>query len=420
MNFIDLFSGCGGLSLGLMEAGWTGLFAIEKSPDAFATLSHNLMGKSGHSFLWPKWLPHSHMNIGTLLKRHSSDLGRLKGKIALIAGGPPCQGFSYAGRRNPNDPRNKLSEEYLKVVSLVKPRFLMLENVQGFARGFRKNGKSICRTVPQADLVADELQSLGYQTFREVITSSEVGVPQPRKRFVMIAIAEDDAAFSLLGNLSPFDLFHSRTILFRQKKGLPLNVDITARMAIGDLELEGKETIPCRDSDVPGFMQLAYFPPKALNAYLTLMRRGLGDDPPNSLRIAKHSTRVKERFQNILTFCQGGKSLSTFDKERLGLKKQATTPMSGGQLAPTITTLPDDVIHYSEPRILTVREMARLQSFPDWFAFQGGYTTGSSQRKEKCPRYTQVGNAVPPLLSEAMGQVLLALAKGGQNAKSAT
>ncbi|MDR0354868.1 MAG: DNA cytosine methyltransferase [Deltaproteobacteria bacterium] len=416
MNFIDLFSGCGGLSLGLMEAGWTGLFAVEKSPDAFATLSCNLMGKFGLSFLWPKWLPFAHIDIGTLLERHASDLRKLQGKVDLIAGGPPCQGFSYAGRRNPNDPRNKLSEEYLKVVSLVKPRLLMLENVQGFARGFRESGKSIRRTTPQADMVADALQSLGYRTFRDIITSSEVGVPQPRKRFVMIAVAKDDVAFSFLGESSPFDLFHSRVSLFRQKKGLPRSGDITAQMAIGDLELEGKETIPCLDSDVPGFMQLAYLPPEEKNAYLALMRRGLGDEPPNSLRIARHGVRVKERFRKILTTCQGGKSLSPFDKERLGLKKFATTLMSGGQLAPTITTLPDDVIHYSEPRILTVREMARLQSFPDWFSFKGCYTTGSCHRKEKCPRYTQVGNAVPPLLSEAMGQVLLAMARGGESA----
>ncbi len=402
-----------------MEAGWTGLFAIEKSPDAFSTLSHNLMGRHGYSFLWPKWLRHSSMDISELLDQHSDKLETLKGKVTLIAGGPPCQGFSYAGRRNPNDPRNKLSEEYLKVVNLIMPRFLVLENVQGFARGFRENAISESRTKPQADIVAEKLHSFGYQTFKELVTSSEVGVPQPRKRFLMIAIAEGDPALTFLDGLSPFDLFHSRAPIFRKEKSLPPNGDITARMAIGDLELEGKQTISCLDSDVPGFMQLDYSPPKNPNAYLALMRRGFGQQAPNSLRIARHGQRVSERFQRILISCQSGKTLSAFDKERLGIKKQATTLMAGGQLAPTMTTLPDDVIHYSEPRILTVREMARLQSFPDWFAFQGCYTTGSSQRKEKCPRYTQVGNAVPPLLSAAIGQMLMILAKGENHAKKA-
>jgi DNA (cytosine-5)-methyltransferase 1 len=74
-----------------------------------------------------------------------------------------------------------------------------------------------------------------------------------------------------------------------------------------------------------------------------------------------------------------------------------------------LTTLPDDIIHYSEPRILTVRECARLQSFPDWFEFRGKYTTGGERRVHECPRYTQVGNAVPPLLGEAIGKALIEL-----------
>ena len=85
--------------------------------------------------------------------------------------------------------------------------------------------------------------------------------------------------------------------------------------------------------------------------------------------------------------------------------------------APTVTTLPDDLLHYSEPRILTVREMARLQSFPDWFAFKGKYTTGGDLRTKQCPRYTQVGNAVPPLLAELLGQTLIQFLNEVDNAK---
>lgn len=81
--------------------------------------------------------------------------------------------------------------------------------------------------------------------------------------------------------------------------------------------------------------------------------------------------------------------------------------MARKQPAPTLTTLPDDILHYSDPRILTVRECARLQSFPDWFTFHGKYTTGGELRKVECPRYTQVGNAVPPLLARAVGAGVL-------------
>ena len=91
------------------------------------------------------------------------------------------------------------------------------------------------------------------------------------------------------------------------------------------------------------------------------------------------------------------------------IKKQCFTVLSSKALSTTITTLPDDCMHYSEPRVLTVRENARIQSFPDWFEFKGKYTTGGDRRKIECPRYTQVGNAVPPLMAEILGQSILAI-----------
>lgn len=104
--------------------------------------------------------------------------------------------------------------------------------------------------------------------------------------------------------------------------------------------------------------------------------------------------------------CVLGKTISKEDREQLGIKKHAITPLDEALPSATITTLPDDIIHYSEPGILTVRENARLQTFPDWFKFTGNYTTGGKKRKQDCPRYTQVGNAVPPLFAEAIGQTL--------------
>ena len=95
--------------------------------------------------------------------------------------------------------------------------------------------------------------------------------------------------------------------------------------------------------------------------------------------------------------------MSDADRERLGIGKHAITPLSPDLPSHTLTTLPDDLLHYAEPRIHTVREHARLQSFPDWFEFRGKFTTGGSVRTQECPRYTQVGNAVPPLLAEAIG-----------------
>ena len=96
--YIDLFAGCGGLSLGLQKAGLQGLFAVEKNQDAFATLNYNLMLKSNH-FTWPKWLPIINWDINELINEHSQELASLRGQISLVVGGPPCQGFSMAGKR---------------------------------------------------------------------------------------------------------------------------------------------------------------------------------------------------------------------------------------------------------------------------------------------------------------------------------
>ena len=97
--YIDLFSGCGGLSLGLGRAGWEGVFAVEKDEMAFKTFAHNLIDNEKSHFNWPEWLPKEATTIQDLISNYSEELSKLNGKIDLIAGGPPCQGFSLAGRR---------------------------------------------------------------------------------------------------------------------------------------------------------------------------------------------------------------------------------------------------------------------------------------------------------------------------------
>jgi DNA (cytosine-5)-methyltransferase 1 len=124
------------------------------------------------------------------------------------------------------------------------------------------------------------------------------------------------------------------------------------------------------------------------------------------MRLARHRDDVRERFARILAECRKGVRMNDEARRGYGLKKHRIYPMSASEAAPTITTLPDDVLHYSEPRILTVRESARLQSFPDWFQFKGKFTTGGNRRTKECPRYTQVGNAVPPHLARAIGRAI--------------
>ncbi len=420
--FIDLFSGCGGLSLGLMSAGWNGLFAVEKNPMAFETLRYNLIDGENFNFSWPGWLEKAPMSVEWLLKKHGEDLAALNGNIDLVAGGPPCQGFSLAGKRNPNDPRNKLMGEYLKVVKLVKPRFLLIENVRGFNSVFY-NSPSITpgsrpglntggrgTSKPYAEIVAEKLDDLGYKVFSKPMTASEFGVPQARSRFFMIAAIKNDLSFLKFGNLSPFEIMYESRENFLVEKGLGTNKPIPVKDAISDLQTRNKKLIPSTDSPVKGFLQINYIEPGNLTPYQRLLRAGSNGNIPNSLRLARHQPRTIDFFKKIQGTCLKGRYLNLADKKRLGIRKQAIHPLAAGKPSPTITTLPDDILHYSEPRILTVRENARLQSFPDWFAFQGNYTTGNTMRRKECPRYTQVGNAVPPLLAEIIGKTLSRMA----------
>jgi DNA (cytosine-5)-methyltransferase 1 len=121
----------------------------------------------------------------------------------------------------------------------------------------------------------------------------------------------------------------------------------------------------------------------------------------------KHRNDIRERFSLILDTCRRGVQLSPADRERLGIKKKYLTPLDTSSPSHSLTTLPDDLLHYSEPRILTVREYARLQSFPDWYAIMRKYTTGRERRVKECPRYTQVANAFPPFLAEFLGLMLI-------------
>lgn len=187
---------------------------------------------------------------------------------------------------------------------------------------------------------------------------------------------------------------------------------MSAGDAIGDLSLharDGRKYLlrTCDDLESPaGFLQLDYDGRRARSAYQRLMHRGVSSADMDSMRLARHSEQVEIRFRQIIRTCRQGVRMNDQDRAWFKLRKHRIHPMSASDPAPTITTLPDDVLHFRDPRILTVRESARLQSFPDWFVFRGKYTTGGDRRTKECPRYTQVGNGVPPLLAFAIASAL--------------
>jgi DNA (cytosine-5)-methyltransferase 1 len=405
-TFIDLYAGCGGLSFGLMKAGWHGLFAVERDALAFETIKHNLVdGAAGNQYIWPDWLPEEPISIGRFIQNYRNELKQLRGQVDLIAGGPPCQGFSLAGRRNKHDPRNRLFKQYIEIVQLVRPPFLLLENVRGITVEFdkKKNNKRKRRgrpTKPFSQKISDKLAAIGYAVYARLLKAGDFGVPQVRPRYIIFAV--DKYLLSAPDTFKPFDKLEQCRKAFLADKGLPQK-PISVSEAISDLESKDKKLIECTDS--PGFSQIAYLKP--LTAYQELLHGSLNGTAPNSLRLANHREKTVQRFATILESCRRGVQLSNRDRKRLGINKHCTVPLDPDKPSHTLTTLPDDVLHYSEPRILSVREYARLQSFPDSYEFKGKYTTGGERRVKECPRYTQVGNAVPPFLAECLGRLAL-------------
>lgn len=393
-TYIDLFAGCGGLSLGLRRAGWKLRFAVEVHADAFATYRHNLLQDGDLTVDWPEWLPRRQHDIVELLADHPLALAGLVGEVDLIAGGPPCQGFSSNGRRNKNDPRNLMVSSYLELVGLVLPKIVLIENVRGFTSMPHGDGETF------SDFVAGELEGLGYNTWRSLLNASEWGVPQRRPRFFLVAVRK-----GLVKGVDPFQRLRTFRRLFLEARGLPSHRPVTAAEALDDLVTLGQELEPDPEFGKRGFSRLLYRQPAEMRSYVARAREE-ANSCPTDMRLPRHSPAVAARFAGILATCERGRSISPGNRQRLGITKRSTTPMSADMPSPTVTTLPDDIIHYAEPRILTVREHARLQSFPDWFSFQGPYTSGGPQRRKACPRYTQVGNAVPPLLAEAIGEML--------------
>lgn len=397
LTYIDLFAGCGGLSLGLHQAGWKGLFAIEKSPDAFQTLEYNLIQNKNH-FDWPKWLPQNNHDINEVLSNYTAYLEKLSGKVTMIAGGPPCQGFSMAGRRDENDSRNDLINSYIKFVEIVQPKIIFFENVKGFTMEFKKNKE---KGIAYSSEVTRKLDEIGYYVKGQLVNFGDYGVPQKRTRFILVGIRKELKKASQEKVETFFTLLRENKFDFLKTKGLKPETNL--QEAISDLfKKNGLKPTP----DYPSFKSGIYGKPHS--NYQKLMRIGVNEIIPNSHRFPKHSAIILERFKDILAVTHNRRNLdlSKEVRERFNIKKHTVIPLNRFDKSPTITTLPDDYIHYEEPRILTVREYARIQSFPDWYIFQGKYTTGGKRRTQEVPRYTQIGNAIPPLFGEQSGLVL--------------
>jgi len=341
LHAIDLFAGCGGMSLGLKRAGFDIVYANEVNADAVKTYKKNFSGVFVQEEDIRKINP-------ALVKKQ---IGK---KVDLIVAGTPCQGFSTAGPRNPNDPRNKLFLQLLKFVKTFKPKLFVMENVSGILT--MDNGEVIER-------IKNSFSVIGYSIQYKILTASEFSVPQDRKRIFIIGTR---------GNTSTEKLFpHSK-----RKK-------VSVKDALSDLAFLGINE------------KATQYKSKPLTRFQSKMRK-------NSTMIfnhesCNHNIKIQKRFSRIPPGRNGGKVL-----KNSGTKKRDYYRMDPQTTSRTITTIPEDFIHYQKNRIPTVREMARLQSFPDDFQFLGPKMTGGKRRTTSCPQYTQVANAVPPLMAEAV------------------
>jgi DNA (cytosine-5)-methyltransferase 1 len=259
--------------------------------------------------------------------------------------------------------------------------------------GVLHQAKGQYRKQAFSEQLIDALREIGYRAEPRVLNAAEFGVPQRRSRLVIVGVHKK----------SGLDLEMIFALLDEERRRA---ISTSAESALSDLS---ESSLPLIDNNESGdrgkFQRVDYAGPKT--AYQLLMNCGVQSEGMDSMRLPRHKPAVKKRFARMLRTCTRGVNITATQRVSLGMQKIRQIPMDGSTPAPTLTTLPDDIIHYDRPRILSVRECARLQSFPDWFVFRGKYTTGGLRRRTECPRYTQVGNAVPPLLAESLGAALI-------------
>lgn len=369
---LELFAGAGGMMLGLEEAGFTTLLANEVHAHPCMTLRRNF--------------PETPVVEGSIRDFSASQLFRAAGydrmpEVDLIAGGPPCQGFSNAGMKDPSDPRNTLIGDFIRIVNEVRPRGFLLENVTGLIN---------LRRGRLWDNVAQELDGLGYKFHVAVLHAADYGVPQMRKRLIVLG-ARDEAP-------PPHpDPTHAPAMSGELRLFGPAETYVNCGEALGDIP-----TI------APGVTRISY-DIEPVTKYQKRMRSG-------STRLLNHvaSKHNARTVEYLSLFPPGGTTLDLPIHLRTGKQGVQRWPLDG--LARTVTTAPEDFIHPTVNRIPTIRELARIQSFPDRFEFMGQRTAGNQQRRlSYCSQSQQVGNAVPPLLAEAVGKAIIShFELGGQ------
>lgn len=426
---IDLFCGAGGCSEGLIQAGFHILFSSDISDMAEKTYRnrHEQLGLQQGKNTWFERRDIRELT-GEEIKNYISKLEIFKDKkipdIDLMIGGPSCQGFSRAGRRDNSDPRNMLFGEYIRVINEIKPKYIVLENVEGFMDmqfyGYSGiNGNIYPDGSVTPVIMKQELHQIGYKTLDvKVLNAADYGVPQKRRRVIFIGYREDVTKPSYPSPTVSPDKY------------------ITLEDAIGDLVAKsGKiektkyqiESINGRTPTVEGVpIACTEIKNTELSRQTEIVRERFelfeeGETGTNlKKRILSEGIDISDK-PNLVSFCANKLELNNVKviklfKNKLATKEQVDILLTKKNIrqkwsrkepANTVLTIADDFISPWEPRSFSVREMARCQSFDDSFEFLGKRTTGGLRRRVEVPQYTQVGNAVPPLMAKAIAEEIL-------------
>jgi DNA (cytosine-5)-methyltransferase 1 len=343
---VDLFCGVGGLSLGFEQAGFKVVAAIDSNPVNTSTYSHNFPST----------------------KTISADISRISGaeirqlcsitdeQIDVVFGGPPCQGFSAIGKRDIADPRNALISEFCRLVSELKPRYFVMENVAGLM--YEKS----------RFILDDALQTLRNQGYEwispiRILDAQEFGVPQRRRRVFVLGfrVGEKPPAYPK-----------------------PLKRAVTVWHAISDLRMLGRKSRLYSSDEFVGELG-------SPSRYASALRRNLANAKLTGCLLCRHKPDVVSRFR--CTTPGKTEQISRFSrlaKTAVSPTLRAGTPRSHGSFTAARP------IHPTQPRCITVREAARLHSFPDWFQFHGTQWHG----------FQQVGNSVPPALARTVARMI--------------
>lgn len=420
LSLVDLFAGCGGFGLGLEQAGFTPIYVNELNDDARGTYISNR--KDRHEWFARElnqdtWLnPFSSSDarritrneyLKELQSHFRSEFGIHDGEIDLVVGGPPCQGFSGIGHRRSYAvdkkalPSNHLYKDMARFIERLRPKAFVFENVRGLLTGrwtADGDGGEIWHDVKRAFIAIGE-----YKLAAELVYAKNYGVAQNRPRVMLVGVRKDIAG------------------------------DITGKDEIEAIDGTGISTgfLPKSNSDsAPNIIDIlgdlvdpsyknggvtALYPSRALCEIQRQLRASSDGrtvsskgDPVTEHVYSKHRPQVIKRFTAMIN----GRRFE-------GTKKfaQRVLPKEWGPKGPSITatSLPDDYVHFAQPRTLSVREWARLQGFPDWYKFNGKRTTGGLMRAgnplegnhdRELPKYTQIGNAVPVPMGRAIGEQL--------------